>query len=210
MRVPPGALLGLEAFGQPVTIDSPTVISQVGSECLRLSAQSVEAMTEEFPDFPNRLATLRRHALTEGVFHRHPIFKALDAEAREEITDHFIGLKLDPGTICIRQGKTSPGLYIILDGRAQVVAKGPDFEVTAQTLGPGELFGDIGLVVPRPAPATVVTSGPCHILYISRDDFLTYTQHFEAVARQVEIQAQARQQIIDDALAGMEALAEMD
>lgn len=209
VRVPAGALLGLSAFGQNTGAPKHTVVSQKGSECLRLNHRSVEALSEEFPDFPNRLATLRRHALTEGLFVRHPMFAELEPEALERLPSRLVGLKIDPGTICVRQGKTSPGLYIILDGKVDIVRTDDDWEITLETLGPGDMMGEVGLVKPRPALATAITTGACHALFFARHDFMAFADHFPSIATYAEAKAKLRVASLEDTISATD-LAEVD
>lgn len=170
-RIPPGAMLGLSAFGHDEIPNRHTVVGQKGSECLRLSRSSFQILSEEFPDFPNRLATLRRHALTEGIFHRHPIFKNLHDTIRNDLIDQIIGLKLPAGTFCLRQGKVSPGLYILLDGHIDLFSADKDIEVTVDTLRSGQMFGEVGLVKPCPVPISAITTSEVHLLFLARKDF---------------------------------------
>lgn len=169
-RISAGALLGLSAFGHEEIPSLHTVMSQKGSECLRLPRQALQTLAEEFPDFPNRLATLRRHALTEGIFERHRIFKSLDQDKKEELAEKIIGIKLPPNSFCLRQGRVSPGLYILLDGTVDIISHDEDVEVTVETLRSGQMFGEVGLVEPCPVPASAITTSEAHLLFLSRKD----------------------------------------
>lgn len=200
MRVPTGTLLGLNNFSQPPADAAYTVFSQPGSECLRLSRQSIDELTDEFPDFPNRLATLYRHALTEGLFRRHPLFADLDDQAFDELPDRFTGLQLGDDTVLIRQNKITPGLYIVLDGSVEIVRRREDDDVSIDTLHPGSILGEIGLLDPRPAPVTAITGGSAHVLFMDRDDFVEFADDNPSLARIAADRAQQRTERIMDAL----------
>jgi hypothetical protein len=187
-RVPSGALLGLSRFAGFPTATSHSVISQKGSECLRLSQKALQTLNGEFPDFPNRLTTLFRHALTEGLLWRHPLFADLDQEARDEIPSQLLGLKLDAQTCIIRQGKVSPGLYIVLDGALELVRESTNGDRLIDTRGPGEVVGEIGLIDPRPSVITARTTEPTHLLFFERDAFVGFADDH----RQITGLSQAR------------------
>ena len=198
--VPPGTLLGLSAFRTDPPPANHTVMSHRGSECLRLSRTDVELLTDEFADLPNRLATLYRHALTQRLFQRHPMFAQLDDRAIEAFPSHLIGLRLDDATILLKQGKVSPGLYILLDGLAEVHRETKDEAVTIDTLNPGDMIGEIGLVEPQPTIASVLTKGPAHMLFCPRDAFLEFAHDHPSVATFAEKQARRRIEQIQRAL----------
>ncbi len=198
--IPPGTLLGVSAFRSQPGAAVHTVISQKGSECLRLSRDNVEKLTEEFPDLPNRLSTLYRHALTERLFRRHPMFAELGEAAVNDLPPHLIGLKLTDGTRLLRQGKVSPGLYIILDGQAHIVHDGDDGEVELDTLKPGDMLGEVGLVDPRPTIASAITEGPGHVLFCPRDAFLEFAEEHPSVAEFADRRAQRRIDQVQNAI----------
>ena len=199
--IPAGTLIGVSAFRSQPKQAANTVISQKGSECLRLSREAVEALTEEFPDLPNRLATLYRHALTERLFQRHPMFADLDEEAIEEFPSSLVGLKLDSGTTLLKQGKITPGLYIILDGTAEVLRQSDRGDVSIEMLEPGDMLGEVGLVEPRPTIATAVIRDAGHVLFCPRDEFWEFAQQWPSLADFADRRAERRVEEVQAALA---------
>lgn len=202
--IPAGTLMGVSAFRSKPSPPSYRVTSQKGSECLRLSRDSVQTLTKEFPDLPNRLATLYRHALTKRLFERHPMFAELDKEAIDELPTRLVGLRLESETIFIKQNKVSPGLYIILDGSADVVRHGDGMEVTVETLEPGDMVGEIGLVEPRPTVATAITNTPSHILFCPRKDFVEFAGRHPAMQKFAKDRADQRIKTINKKLSATE------
>lgn len=182
-RLPAGALLGLNAFGQSATPSTQTVMSRKGSELLRLRTDAIAILSEEFADFQNRLATLRRHALTEGLLCRHPAFEGLNDADRVDVAQHFTGLRVSKGEHLIWQDAPSPGLFIILDGTVDIIRKDDDWEITIASLSAGEVFGEVGLVSDKPAIASVATTSPGHLLFISRANFEEIVQRHPSLAR---------------------------
>ena len=183
-RLPSSALLGLNGFGITPVPNEFTISSSRSAEILRLSADQIAALDRDTGDFANRLATLRRHALTERLMCSHPIFVALEhAEQRRELMEHFIGVHIEQDVAMIRQGGSSPGLFILLDGQAEVVRSDDSWEITIATLEPGDVFGEIGLVSSKPAMAGVLTSAPSVMLFLSPSNFERCATRYPAVAR---------------------------
>ncbi len=198
--IPAGTLLGVSAFRAQPAPPKYRVTSQKGSECLRLSRTAVEELTQQFGDLPNRLATLYRHALTKRLFERHPMFAELDEQAIEKLPTRLTGLRLDSETIFIKQNKVSPGLYILLDGSADVVRQAEGTEVTIETLQPGDMIGEIGLVEPRPTVATAITNTACHLLFCPRDDFVEFAARHPSMQTFAENRARQRIEFINEKL----------
>jgi hypothetical protein len=199
-RVPSGALLGLGGFGRPASKNEHTVTSTPGAEVLRLSKSSIEAISGQHADFPNRLATLRRFALTERMIATHPFFAELDPPTRVDLVERFIGLHVRKGEPLIRQEAGSPGLFIILEGRVDIVRKDDDWEITIATLGAGEVFGEIGLVSSKPAVAGCVAATDGVMLFLERAEFDAAAANHPALARYAVRLAEERLADVDSTL----------
>jgi CRP/FNR family cyclic AMP-dependent transcriptional regulator len=69
-------------------------------------------------------------------------------------------------------GDPTDSLYIVLSGRLKVMMSDSEGkEVILAILGPGEFFGEMGLIDDEPRSATVVTIEPCELLSIAKRDF---------------------------------------
>ena len=69
-------------------------------------------------------------------------------------------------------GDPTDSLYIVLSGRLKVMMSDADGkEVILSILGPGEFFGEMGLIDDEPRSASVVTIEPCELLSIAKRDF---------------------------------------
>lgn len=182
-RLPSNSLLGLNGFAKTPSASEFVAVSSRNTEVLRLSAQAIAKLSEEMPDFANRLATLRRHALTERLICDHALFMPLPEADRVTLIERFVGLHLGRGEYMIRQQQSSPGLFIILEGQVDIVRQDDQWEITIASLGPGEVFGEIGLVSDKPAVAGVVTTAPCVLLFLSKDEFSKAAAQMPQVAK---------------------------
>ena len=76
------------------------------------------------------------------------------------------------GAMLMAEGDPTDSLYIVLSGRLKVMMSDSDGkEVILSLIGPGEFFGEMGLIDDSPRSASVVTIEPCELLSISKRDF---------------------------------------
>ncbi len=196
LRLPAGTLLGLNAFGQAAAPPQHTVMSQRGSELLRLSHTSIARLCEEFPDFLNRLTTLRRHALTEGLLCRHELFSTLNEQERIDLASTFVGLRIAQGELLIAQNQDSPGLFIILDGSIDVYRNDTDDQKII-SMTAGDIVGELSLVNHQPSVANAVMSSPGHVLFLARDDFYRALERHPSIARYTISLANKHQAVVN-------------
>ena len=75
-------------------------------------------------------------------------------------------------TTVMAGGDATDSLYIILSGRLKVMMSDADGkEVILSILGPGEFFGEMGLIDDAPRSASVVAIEACELLSIAKRDF---------------------------------------
>ena len=90
-----------------------------------------------------------------------PVLGLLAPEVRELVLASFEVREHGFGDVIVREGGAPDGFYVVLDGRARVVATGPDGqEVALALLHPGDAFGEEGLFDHAPRSASVRASGP--------------------------------------------------
>jgi len=76
------------------------------------------------------------------------------------------------GSVIMAAGDPIDSLYIIISGRLKVMMGDADGkEVILSLIGPGEFFGEMGLIDDSPRSASVVSIEPCELLSITKRDF---------------------------------------
>jgi CRP/FNR family cyclic AMP-dependent transcriptional regulator len=76
------------------------------------------------------------------------------------------------GTMVMAAGDQTDSLYIVLSGRLKVMMSDAEGkEVILSILGPGEFFGEMGMIDDSPRSASVVAIESCELLSISKRDF---------------------------------------
>jgi Cyclic nucleotide-binding domain len=97
-----------------------------------------------------------------------PIFAPLPGGTLEHLATRLVPLRLDAGTVIIREGDAGDRFYIVAEGRIEVTQDG----VTISELDAGDYFGEIALIRDVPRTATVTTRTPTILYALDRDDFL--------------------------------------
>jgi CRP-like cAMP-binding protein len=87
------------------------------------------------------------------------------------------------GGVLFRAGQRPSGVWIVHDGRYELLLSSRQRRAVVGTLGPGDIDGDIPLLLDQPMPyaARAVEGGNC--LYLGRDDFEALLAGHPAIAR---------------------------
>ena len=97
-----------------------------------------------------------------------PDFANLPAEELNELAGAMTEVEVEAGATVIHVDDYGSAIYLIEAGRADVLNDGGD-AITA--LGPGDMFGEMGLLLTRQRTATVVARTPMRLLSLSGQDF---------------------------------------
>ncbi len=97
-----------------------------------------------------------------------PIFAPLPGASLEHLAGRLVPLRLDPGTIIVRQGDAGDRFYIVAEGQVEVTEDGR----AISELEAGGYFGEIALIRNVPRTATVTARTPVVVYALDRDDFL--------------------------------------
>jgi CRP-like cAMP-binding protein len=82
-------------------------------------------------------------------------FPQLCAEHRAAVLPLLQEIDVAPGEAVVREGDASDAMYVILEGRFEV--KSGDRLIAS--LGPGDYFGEVGVLQDVPRTATVLSAG---------------------------------------------------
>lgn len=110
-----------------------------------------------------------------------PLFAGVSKRDLEFIASRIDEVSLKPGETLIREGQPTEAFYILESGHVQVTRAGKP----AARLGPGEFFGEIGMLDGGPATATVVTDGPVEAMVLSHTQFRDAIKGNDGLALQV-------------------------
>jgi CRP/FNR family cyclic AMP-dependent transcriptional regulator len=110
--------------------------------------------------------------VSTAVLKAVPLFASFPDEQLRMLTSVVTRRSAARSTTIMAAGDATDSLYIILSGRLKVMMSDADGkEVILSILGPGEFFGEMGLIDDEPRSATVITIEPCELLAINKRDF---------------------------------------
>jgi CRP/FNR family cyclic AMP-dependent transcriptional regulator len=110
--------------------------------------------------------------VSTAVLKAVPLFASFPEDQLRMLTTMVARRSATRSTTIMAGGDATDSLYIVLSGRLKVMMSDSDGkEVILSILGPGEFFGEMGLIDDEPRSASVVTIEPCELLYISKRDF---------------------------------------
>jgi CRP/FNR family cyclic AMP-dependent transcriptional regulator len=101
-----------------------------------------------------------------------PLFASFPDEQLRTLVSVVTRRSAPRGATIMAAGDQIDSLYIVISGRLKVMmgdAEGK--EVILSLIGPGEFFGEMGLIDDSPRSASVVTIEACELLSITKRDF---------------------------------------
>lgn len=117
----------------------------------------------------------------------------LPAELLIETTNRLEPVKVAAGETVFRQGQPADRFYIIARGELDILREDEaGDEVWLETLGPGQFFGEIGLLTDSPRTASVRATGPVELLALDRQHFEKLLTQSRASADELTAVARAR------------------
>ena len=143
--------LGVEASFIAVGALLPILVVLLGAQVARIDAQA------EAPE-PEELRIL-------GAV---PIFAPLPGGSLEHVAARLIPLRVEPGSVIVREGDAGDRFYIVAEGDLDVTQSG----AALTSLGPGGYFGEIALLRDVSRTATVTARTDAVLYALDRDDFL--------------------------------------
>ena len=110
--------------------------------------------------------------VSTAVLKTVPLFTTFPEDQLRMLTLVVTRKSAPRSTTIMAGGDPTDSLYIVLSGRLKVMMSDSEGkEVILSLLGPGEFFGEMGLIDDEPRSATVITIEPCELLSIAKRDF---------------------------------------
>ena len=120
------------------------------------------------------------------VLRNVPLFAGLSESELEKLSKVSVRKRVERGAFVVRAAENTDSLYVLLTGRAKVTNTDEEGrEIILAWLGPGESFGEMGLIDGSPRSANVVASEACELLVLSKDNFQRCLQDNFLVAQKL-------------------------
>jgi CRP/FNR family cyclic AMP-dependent transcriptional regulator len=117
-----------------------------------------------------------------------PIFASLSDREREQVSRWADEVDVKAGKHLVDQGRFSYEFFVIENGTAEVTQDGGHLA----DLGPGDFFGEIGLLGDEPRTASVVATSDMTLIVMTDRDFMEMARSMPQVAEQVREVMQSR------------------
>ncbi len=110
--------------------------------------------------------------LSVATLQNLPMFKQVPSAYLEQLVRVAAYRKVPRGTLVVRSGDATDSLYVLISGSMKVLNSDEEGrEVILAILGPGDFFGEMGLIDGSPRSANVLAIEPCELLILARNDF---------------------------------------
>lgn len=167
----PGAIFGEMALvseaprAASVLAVEPTQLLTISREILESIATTEEAIGRE-------LSAFCRHRMMTNLMRHSAILSGVARPHRDELMGRFEARVVNAGEVIVREGDSASGLFLIASGGVRVTREESDGDrIILAELGPGDVVGEISLVLRRPASATVTAAHPTVALHLSPERF---------------------------------------
>ncbi len=121
-----------------------------------------------------------------------PLFATLSDEAISAIAAQARPEHCVPGQDLVRQGETGDRMYVVDDGRLEVLVAGPGGERRVATLEAGDFFGEMALLSGAPRNATVRAATPGRLFALTSRDFMALLERHPSIRTEVDRVVEAR------------------
>ena len=106
-----------------------------------------------------------------------------------------------PGAVILKEGTIGTDVYVVLKGKVSV-RQSRWFVLSKEVaqLGPGDLFGEIGFLMPTTRTASIVANGRCEVFCMVLNDFKELLNSHSDLRFRIEEMARQRLYSLSSAL----------
>lgn len=152
----PGAVFGEMALVSRAP-RAASVVSVEPAQVLVAPRAQLEQLADKDPTIGRELGRFCQRRMLANLLRHSPILSAVDPARRPELISRFSTHTFPPGEVLVRKGEEGGSLFLIASGVVEVRGTDADGDrVVLAQFGPGDVVGEISLVLRRPANADVV------------------------------------------------------
>lgn len=159
------ALLSSAPRTATVTACRPSVVL-VGSK------GALDRVAAKAPEVGRVFAEFCRRRMLDNLVRTNFILKSASPSERPALIERFTVKQFNQGERIVAQGSPPDGLHIVALGEVAIVHNDGTEPTLVARLGPGEVVGEVALILRRPAITDVVAHHPTVTLFLQRDRFL--------------------------------------
>jgi CRP-like cAMP-binding protein len=180
-RLTNGALFGEMALLSRAP-RAASVVACRPSILLMARRDALEAVAETRPEVGVELAAHCRRRMVANLVRTSKVLLAVDPLERPALVERFETRVFEKGDKLIEEGTSASGLHLIASGEVAVIGHeegGEPFVI--KTLGPGDVCGEVAIVLRREANADVVAVHPAVTLHLPESEFVNLIQAHPAI-----------------------------
>lgn len=127
------------------------------------------------------------------VLKQAPLFRGLDREATDALSQSMSSIRLSRGAILFHEGDTGNQLYVVVSGKIKLGRTGSTGrENLLEVLGPGQMFGELSVFDPGPRSTTATAVTAAELRCLEHDDLVTWLKEYPQVAQGILAQLARR------------------
>jgi CRP-like cAMP-binding protein len=119
--------------------------------------------------------------MDESRLRRIPVFAGLSKKQRKLVAQSADEIDVEAGTYMCREGDSAYEFFAIIEGSAKVV-RGDQY---LNELGPGDFFGEMGLLAKRPRNASVIVRSRLTAVVMTGPAFRHIDREMPEVAKKI-------------------------
>jgi CRP-like cAMP-binding protein len=148
-----------------------TVIAAVPCVVLVATKADLDRVVASAPSVGREFAEFCRRRMLENLMRTNFFLRAASPAERPSLIERFSIRTFEAGDKVVAQGSQPEGLHLIALGEVAVVHqdKADGSTTIVAKLGPGEVVGEVALVLRRPAITDVVAHHPTVTLFLARE-----------------------------------------
>ena len=128
------------------------------------------------PTVGREFAEFCRRRMLENLMRTNFILRAANPAERPALVERFTVRTFEAGDKIVSQGSQPEGLHLIALGEVAIVHQDKSDSTIVAKLGPGEVVGEVALVLRRPAITDVVASHPTVTLFLAREKMMEFVK----------------------------------
>jgi CRP/FNR family cyclic AMP-dependent transcriptional regulator len=131
--------------------------------------------------------------MDEAVLRRIELFAGLSRKQRKLLATRFDEVDVRPGKVLCCKGKTADEFFVIEDGTARVVRDGQYLD----ELGPGDFFGEMGVLEGAPRNADVIAETPLTVMVLRGPALRELEREAPELARRIRRSVEQRREWLE-------------
>jgi cAMP-dependent protein kinase regulator len=160
-----------------------SVVATRPSIVLEVKRDALDALAERQPDVGLELAAHCKTRMVQNLVRMSHVLVAVPEADRPALVRRFQTRIFEKNERLLKQDEHPPGLFLVASGEVAVVRRDGEAgdPLVLSQLGPGDVVGEVSMVLRRRADADVIASCPTVTLFLPAKDFLGMIHDHPAV-----------------------------